>query len=214
MADMLANPQDLASLLERDDIDTFKATLLIECATAVVQAIVGQRIIEVVDDTITLDVDEIDSGPGLLLPERPVTAVTAVQIGATPIADYVTQLRRGRIWRASGWRSYMLAYPTQPNGVTVTYTHGYPDGHQRLQLARSAVLALVKGAYANPTGSTHMGIGDYNASYTEISAQMDASPFLAAALKRQYGRPLGSYVVLTGNQTFAGGPGVADSRYA
>lgn len=202
MADMLADPQDLASLLERDDIDAFKATMLIECATGVIQATCGQRIVEVVDDTITLDTDEIEDGPYLLLPERPVTAVSSVQIGTTPVADYTLELRRGRIWRANGWRSYLRAYAAQPSGVTVTYTHGFPPGHQRLQLARSAVLALVKGSFSNPTGATHMGIGDYNATYSDLSCQMDASPFLAAALKRQYGRPLGSYVVLTSGGGF------------
>lgn len=198
MADQLCTPEDLASLLERDDVDTFKAELLVECATAVVQAICGQRIIEVVDDTVTLDLDEVDSGPYLVLPERPVTAIGTVLIGATPVTDFSKQLRRGRLWRPYGWRSYLLAYPSQPSGVTVTYTHGYPDGHQRLQLARSAVLALVKGAYANPTGATHLGIGDYNATYADLSAQMDASPFLATALKRQYARPMGSAVLVSG----------------
>ena len=46
MADMLATPEDLAALLQQD-VDRATATLLIESATALVQATVGQRIVRV-----------------------------------------------------------------------------------------------------------------------------------------------------------------------
>jgi hypothetical protein len=194
MADMLATPSDLASLLQQN-VDTATATLLIETATAVVQAICGQRIVQVVGDVQILDLDEYDGGLWLNLPERPVTAVTAVLIGATPLVtptDYTVQLSRGRLWRSSGWRSTLLAYYEQPSTVTVTNTHGYPTGHQKLQLARSAVLALCKGAYTNPSGAVRMSIDDYSEAYEAMAAQMEASEFLTAALRRQYGRPVGS----------------------
>jgi hypothetical protein len=203
MADQLATPEDLASLLERDDVDEYKATMLIECATAVVQAAAGQRIVEVVDDEVVLDLDEHDRSPYLWLPERPVTAVDTVLIGGSAVTDYSTQLRRARLWRADGWRSTLVSYHDQPSTVTVTYSHGYPAGHQRLQLARAAVLGLVRGVYGNPEGASRVQIDDYAAAYDAIATRLEASPYLRDALKRQYGRLVGSAVLTT---TSTGGP--------
>jgi hypothetical protein len=191
VADQLATPSDLASLLQQD-LDASTAILVIECATAVVQAICGQRIVQVVNDTVTLDLDGYDGGVYLRLPERPVTAVGAVLIGATAVTDFSTQLRRAQLWRANGWRSTLVAYFDQPSTVTVTYTHGYAAGHQRLQLARSAVLGLARGAYSNPSGAVREAIDDYQVAYEAMAAQVEASPFLVAALKKQYSRPPGS----------------------
>jgi hypothetical protein len=190
MADQLATPADLASLLQ-SDLDASTATLLVECATAVVQAITGQRIVQVTETT-TLDLDGYDGGPYLVLPQRPVTAVTAVLIGATLVTDYSPQLSRNRLWRADGWRSTLVNYYDQPSTVDVTNTHGYPAGHQKLQLARGAVLALARGAYANPSGATRVTIDDYTEAYEAMAAQMDGSPFLVKALQRQYGQLVGS----------------------
>ena len=40
VADQLCEPEDLASLLEMD-LDSYKANMLVECATAVVQAVLA-----------------------------------------------------------------------------------------------------------------------------------------------------------------------------
>lgn len=189
MADKLATPEDLASLLERDDLDAYKATMLVECGTAVVQACVGQRIVEVEDDELVLDLDECDSGPWLNLPERPVTAVASVTIGATVVTDYSLQKSKSRLWRADGWRSTLVYYYDQPSTVTIVYTHGLVAGHQKLQLGRSAVLSLISGVYDNPVGASREAIDDYSVAYDKLAAQLEASPFLVAALRKQYGRP-------------------------
>src|SRR5687767_1312434 len=110
-ADRLATPADPGTLLADPAISEDRPGLLIEGATAVIQAVTGQRIVEVADDEVTLDLDEHDHGLYLRLPERPVTAVTTVLIGATAVTDYVTQLRKARLWRADGWRSTLIAYP-------------------------------------------------------------------------------------------------------
>lgn len=191
MADQLATPADLASLLQ-EGVDTATATLLIEAATAVVQGVTGQRIVQVVDDVAVLDLDGCDAGLYLELPERPVTAVAAVVVGATTVTDYSAQLRRARLWRAAGWRSSLLAYLDQPSQVTVTYTHGFPPGDQRLQLARSAALQLAAAVYDNPTGVTREQIDDYAVAYERATARMDAQPSLADLLRRVYGRATGS----------------------
>lgn len=191
MADMLASPSDLASLLQQD-VDTATATLLLEAATAVVQATAGQRLVQVLGDVVALDLDEYDGGHYLDLPERPVAAVTTVLIAATAVTDYSTQLRRNRLWRADGWRSTLIAYPSQPSLVTVTYDHGYAAGDQRLQLARGATLSLASAVYGNPGGVTREQIDDYAVAYEAASARMEASTSLAALLRKQYGRVGGS----------------------
>ena len=55
MADQLATPTDLANLVPGSSLPAATATLLLECATAVVQAAAdGQRIVQVVNDVLTL----------------------------------------------------------------------------------------------------------------------------------------------------------------
>lgn len=193
MADQLATSADLALMPGVDpDLPPATATLLIECATAVVQSVCGgQRIVQVVDDQVTLELDGDDVGLYLVLPQRPVTAVSAVVVGSSPVTDYTAELRRGRLWRASGWRSTLLGYPlSQPSRVTVTYTHGYPVGDQLLQLGRSAVLSLA----ASPAGGATPGvvreqIDDYSVQYEAMASRLEASPFLVEQLRRQFGRP-------------------------
>jgi hypothetical protein len=127
-------------------------------------------------------------GAWLDLPQRPVTAVSEVDIDGeelTASTDY--KLLGSRLWRAAGWASCLW----EPSVVTVTYSHGYPAGHQALQLARAAVLSLIKGVYGNPGGATRVAIDDYSEAYEALSAQMDASPFLAERLRRQYGQGAG-----------------------
>lgn len=190
MADVLATPGDLTTLLGATD--TGLATLLIECATAVVQAAVRQRIVRVGADAITLDLDEFNSGPDLFLPELPVVSVASVAIGATTVTDYTAQVSRGRLWRAYGWRSVLVGYYGQPSTVTVTYTHGYAAGDQKLQLGRGAVLGLIRQAVANPTGATSFRIDDYAATYERMAAFLEASPSLLRLLRAQYKRPVRS----------------------
>jgi hypothetical protein len=197
MADQLADPADLASILQVASVDAYTATMLVEIGTAVVQAETGQRIVQVAGDVMELDLDEYDEGPYLVLPERPVTAVTAVLVGSTAVTDYVAQKRRSRLWRASGWRSTLVYYPDQPSTVTVTYTHGYPPGHQKLQLARGVVLSIIAGVYTNPGGASSVKIDDYAATYAAMERQLAASPNLVGLLHRQYGHKTGSVRLVT-----------------
>lgn len=202
MADQLASIADLAAQLQMDAADLNPATagLLLETATAVVQAAAGgQRIVQVVDDEVVLDLDEHDSSPYLDLPQRPVTAVSSVLLGATPATDWVPQLRRARLWRSTGWRSAtLLQHDGAPSTVTVVYTHGYPADDQRIQLARAAVLGLAAGAYSSPAGAKSERIDDYSVTYDTMASQLVASPALEARLRHQYGRPPGSVPLVAG----------------
>lgn len=187
MADQLCEPEDLASLLEQD-LDAYKANMLVEAATAVVQATTGnppQRLVAVASDTVSLVGL---AGAWLDLPQRPVTAVASVTLDGTALTvstDY--KVFGSRLWRSCGWISTW----GEPTLVGVVYSHGYAGGHQLLQLGRAASLSLIKGVYGNPSGAARLAIDDYSEAYEAMAAQMDASPFLADALRRQYGRGAG-----------------------
>jgi hypothetical protein len=186
MADQLATPEDLASALERDDIDASKAVLLVECATAVVQEAAGQRLVQVVDDVLEI-MGTTDHW--LALPQIPVSAVSAVTIEGTVTTHF--KKFGDRLWRRDGWLSCGGTNHwrgPEPAQVVVTYTHGYAPGAQELQLARAAVLSITTAAYGNPAGLKSEKIDDYAATFGVLSGQMDASPYLAAALKKKYGR--------------------------
>lgn len=198
MADMLVTPAELASVLQQD-LDLATATLAIEIATGAVQGAAGQRIIEVVDDEVVIDLDARDCGPYLSLPERPVTAVTSAMVAATAVTDFTPQLSRGRLWRSLGWRSATLPYWNSPSTATVVYTHGYPVGHQKLQLARGFTFELAKTGYNAVAGSgavVREQIDDYSVQYAEMAASiesaLDPDGPIARALRRQYGRPSNS----------------------
>jgi hypothetical protein len=186
MADLLATASDLASLLQKD-VDTASATLALEVSTAVVQAAAdGNRIVQVINDTETIDLDPEFCGRYLSLPNRPITAVTSVTIGATSVTDFVAQLSKRRIWRLLGWRPTPWVW--QPWTVTVVYTHGLVAGDQRLQLARGETLALARGLFTNPDGTIREQIDDYQVAYAEAEAALDARPAAKARIRRMYGR--------------------------
>lgn len=188
---MLASVADLAALLPGQTIDPDQGLLLLQCATAVVQAAAGgQRILQVVDDVATLMGG---TGSWLDLPQIPVTAISAITIDGGTVATGdlagggTYRLVGNRLWRGDGWQ-LNVGFPSE---MVVTYTHGLPPGDQRLQLARSATLALARGVLVNPSGLTSERIDDYSVSYAAMSTQMDASPSLKSALRRQYGRRAG-----------------------
>jgi hypothetical protein len=190
MADQLCTPEQLASALQQD-LDAATANLWVNAGTAVVQEAAGtppQRILEVEDDEVTL-IGTTDSW--LYLPQRPVTAVISVHLDGSEISEGTetgTYRRFGsKLWRDVGWAE--CAYT--PSTVVVVNTHGYAAGHQGLELARSAVLGLAKQAYANVAGVKSEKVDDYAVVYEAISACLEASPSLKAALRRQYGRGAG-----------------------
>jgi hypothetical protein len=211
MADQLATPSDLASFLQ-SDLDSATATLLVECATAVVQAAAGgQRIVQVVGETATI-LGTTESW--LDLPQLPVTAVTSVSLDGTVLTlntDY--KVFGNRLFRKYGWQSNYGwpwdygSYPgnsyypppslanglalQEPSAVVVVNTHGYAAGAQQLQLARQACLSIAAGGYSNPDGANRVQIDDYAAQFDAMSARMESSPRLVAALRKQYGRRAG-----------------------
>jgi hypothetical protein len=193
VADQLCTPEQLASALQQD-LDAATANLWVNAATAVVQAACGrppQRILQVVEDTFEL-IGTTDAW--LRLPQRPTTAVDTVTLDGVTLTDVAAGGASGgyrrhgsRLWRAEGWQTYA----GEPSTVAGVYTHGYPDGHQGLELARSAVLGLAKQAYANVAGAQQERIDDYAVVFAAVTAALEASPTLRAALRSQYGAGAG-----------------------
>lgn len=189
MADQLATPGDLASLLQKDigAINMASATLAIEVCTAVVQAAAGgQRIVLVAGDTVTLYGGD---GRDLRLPQRPIVSIESVTYDGTLLGEGTASGTWRRtatgLWRDLGW-SECAWEPAAP--TVVVYTHGYIDGAQDLQLGRGTVLSLARGLSTNPDGTVREQIDDYSVAYEKASAALDASPSLKALLRRQYGR--------------------------
>lgn len=186
MADLLATPSDLAALLQ-SDLDLSTATLLLECATGVIQAATGQRIVDATD-TAVLDIDAWANDMYLELPQLPVRSVATVVLDGATITDW--SLRNQKLWRINGW---MTSWST-PGQAKVTYAHGHPAGAQALQLGRSAALGLARGVYASPDGATSKKIDDYAVTYAAMQARLEAAGPLRAALQNAYGTS--AYVTL------------------
>lgn len=189
MADQLATPSDLASLLQRD-IDTASAVLAIEAATAVVQtACGGQRIV-----LVTADSEEAWGGTGSLLrlAQHPIVSITSVTYGGEELDEGTAsggwQRAKYGPWRDLGWAGESCG----PSLVTVVYTHGYdPAGSaedvQALQMARAATLSLARNLFDNPGGVVREQIDDYAVAYDQAATQLDAAASLKALLRKQYG---------------------------
>lgn len=186
MADMLATRAQLASALQKD-VDNATADVWLAAATAVVQEAAGQRIVLVEDEQITLT-GTTDSW--LRLPQQPVRAVaavlldgSAVTVGAAGSGGSTYRLRGSRLWRGSGWQTYV----GEPSEADIIYSHGYDTDEQGIELARGTVIGLARTPYDNPSAVTREQIDDYQVAYQVVSAALEASRYLRRALRRQYG---------------------------
>lgn len=184
MADTLASPADLAAFLNDATIPEPTATLLLETATGVVQGITLQRIVQATSTVQVMGVTD----SWLDLPERPVTAVSGVELDGAVVTvgtDPDEYKRVGsRLWRGNGWAMYV----DTPSVVEVVYTHGYAAGAQDLQYARQIVLMLAAQGYSNPTGVTGFSIDDYREQYAQSVSAGAVPDDVRRELRRRYGR--------------------------
>lgn len=174
-ADMLVTPAELEAYTG-STIPVETATLLIGLATGVVQATIGQRLVQ---DTSTavLYVDE--STAYLSLPQSPVQSVLSVDVDGEPVTDAV--LRRQRLWRPAGWRCGQT--------VDVTFVHGYPADSTFLGLAKTIVLSLVASTSDNPSGAVQSeAIDDYRVTYLAALTPSTMPEPARQALITAYGR--------------------------
>ena len=151
---------ELAYRLQIDtgSINTNTANLLAQLASDAVREDIRQQVDFVADETITLWGD---NGEILLLPQRPVTAVTAVSLaGQTLVPAQVNSTSTMLMydWRPDGslrrvvyGGSFYAAelFYKWPLGVavTVTYSHGYETVPSAL---KRVALDLAAAAYSNP----------------------------------------------------------------
>lgn len=157
----LATAAELRTFLEvdADTLPDGRADLILAGVSGTIRAYTGQHFDQVNAEEIVLD--SIGSSV-LLLPQLPVTAVTAVADLEDATATFVVPddyrwselgiLRRtgGQRW-AEGLRRYQ-----------VTYSHGYATIPDDLKLI---VLRAAARATANPEGLTQESMGNYSASW-------------------------------------------------
>lgn len=158
MPDLLVTAAELRSYLDLEEADLAdaRAELIIGGVGGLVRAYTNQLLDVVAADTVTLDGTGTDV---LLLPELPVTDVTAVTDDGDALAeaDNWAWTDTGILWRLGGnvWTAGRGRYE-------VTYDHGHatiPDA------IRMVVLRVAARAVNNPEGLTQEGLGGYTAGY-------------------------------------------------
>lgn len=178
-----ATTADLAAYLQREPFaagtETTSAQLALDIASSVVVARTGQEFVAKTDDTITLDTHGEDV---VFLPQRPVTAVTAVttrERGSTITTDWTLNTD----YEVRGDRLRWVRGGVWPYEVTVTYSHGYqaiPDD------VKGATLAVAAEFHSNPEGLSRSAMDDTN----DAHEWADDSPAerMLKLVARRYGR--------------------------
>ena len=153
-------PTDLAARLQIDpsavNIDT--ANLLAQLASDAVRENIRQQVDFVADETITLWGD---NGEILVLPQRPVTDVSAVSLAGTDLVPEQVNSTTSMLmysWRPDGALRRVVyggsfyageLFYKWPLGVavTITYSHGYTTVPS---VMKHVALDLAAGVYSNP----------------------------------------------------------------
>ena len=154
--------------------DTFpldRATLLVNSASAAIRGYCGWNITE---ETVTGDVIDGSGQWDLWLPTKNLTAVASlVENGVTLVSGTnYDWYRNGQLARSGRWTSKAKA-------ITITYTHGYPAGHVKLELARSMCLMAAAARVPNPAGLRSETVGAV--SWTSAASSADATVILTEA---------------------------------
>lgn len=160
-----ASVAELGSFLQDSTLDQGSAQLALESATGQIQGATGQTFFKVTGDTVTL--------PGykrnILLPQRPVSDVTAISLTDWGFTDYPAAYGS---WRLTNgvleWRGDIgVQYPESDGGVgrsmwprlvTVTYDHGYDVIPSDV---KDVCLRLAAERFSNPEGLDSERIDDY-----------------------------------------------------
>lgn len=152
MAPLVTNTELIVWLDIADDtFPTDRATLLVNSASAAIRSYCGWNISQ---ETLT---DEIVDGSGrwdLWLPTKHLTAVAEIEEEGVLLVhpdDYV--------WYRSGRITHVRRWTPEAKGVQITYTHGYPTGHPKLDLARTVCLTAAGRMVTNPGGLQSETIG-------------------------------------------------------
>lgn len=154
------------------------ATLYLEAASGLVTEYLEQQLTQTLADVVVLDPI---NGAYVFLPERPVTAVTLLEIldstQSPPVwttadpSTYEVSLRLGAIAGLPGCGVY---WPSAPGTWRVTYDHGYETIPSSLV---SVVLGVAARAYSSPASIEQERLGGYQVKYA-----VEASGFSALEL--------------------------------
>lgn len=177
-----ATKPELEAFLNRtfESAESTQVTAVLDYATAVIRNYTNQTISQA---TTTDEVFDPQGRDVLVLPEVPVTAVTAVKVVAAD--DTETTLTFG-VNEDYWWRSNGLLYRvggnwgTARNSVKVTYTHGYATIPDDIKLA---TLQLASKVMDNPHNIRQESVGSYSVTYAGASDELLVSsvrPMLAA----------------------------------
>ena len=146
----LATTADLAAFCGWAGSDV-QAQLALDVATGVVQQACGQTLLPVVGDVATL----VGGHRVLILPERPVTAVSGV-------GGYDSSA-----WRWDGRDTLVLtAGAVWPATVTVTYSHGFTSIPADL---KGVCLTVATRLLDNPSGVRAETVAGYSATYGDAA---------------------------------------------
>jgi len=179
MADQLAPNVDLDTWLGVT-VDGARASQALEVATGWVQDFLGQRLLSVANETVTLPISP--EQPSVWLPERPVTAVGTVlttdvygvNTARTLHVDYVVI---GAEIRWLRWLNWLNAT------VTATYSHGYASAPQAV---RGVVLSAAARIKNNPGGASTQSIDDYSVTYAGLSGSASSLTDLEKSALNRY----------------------------
>jgi hypothetical protein len=177
MVDTLATPADLAAWLQRT-LAPDTAQLALETATGWVQAELGQRVVAVANDTVTLRCGR----SSLWLPEGPVNSVSTVTttdfrgtVTARTLNVHYYVIGREIRWAFYGWYGFP-GISGWPELATVTYSHGYT---QIPQAIRGVCLAAAARALDNSGSLRSETVG--GVSWTAAGTAEDLGPGLTGS---------------------------------
>jgi hypothetical protein len=155
-----ATAAELASHLQVPSVDTSSANLALEDASQQIRDEVGWSISEEAGVVANLD------GPGVPIIWLPTQRLTAV---ASVVEDGVTlTVLTNFDWTFSGQLIRVGPnWSCKPRSITVTYTHGWPAGSEKLRTARAACLIRAGRTYANPTSVRQQSIDDFSETFAD-----------------------------------------------
>lgn len=149
----LSDAGTVATILGRPAPDAARVNALLALGSKAFRTATRQDISHVAGDVATLDAD---GSWCLLLPQVPVTAVTAVSVDGTALdADAYEWSAKGILRRCDGW-------PDGYRKVAVTYDHGYEDTPEDVDYAVGEWVAV---RLTRDPGVLSVGLGAFSQTF-------------------------------------------------
>lgn len=179
---------ELSSVLQQD-LDTSTAEDLAALASDVVRDEIGQTITAVAGDVVTVYGD---SSELLMLPQLPVTTVSAVSVAGLALtsAEFLWHERGQLYWVVTPgtsevspiWHVWQAAVP-----VTITYDHGYATIPNTV---KSVALEVAMTLYSNPMQVISETVASYSVSYAARAGGIDVGGSSGFGLTKEQKRRL------------------------